>query len=807
MATTTFSFTGTTQNYTVPAGVFFLLLEAWGAQGGTSGAKTGGLGGYSKCLYPVTPGQVVYVYVGGQPADSSAGFNGGGASSAAKGGGGWSGFRLGSESNDPILIAAGGGGAGLVGTVGGNGGGLTGSAGTGTGAGGGASQTAGGSGGLVSASALQGAAGYGGGGGGGLFGGGGGYNPSNPTNSGSGGGGSSGFGPSAIGSTTTAGQRSGNGFAQITPNQPPSATGFSLTPSIVETNSSVVGSWTYADAESDPQTQYKFRYSPTGANTWTELAPVTSSSNTGAFSTAGLSVQVYDVQVAVSDGVAGFGAWSNTATLNVSNPVPQTVNAVSPGMRLSAPTGIIVGVGQAIFVVSAGLGLSGTGPGLAPSVGAVSPGMGMGMPLQGMGPGVAAPSPGIGLHNGGPLTIYWNGLFAAAGGLGMGATGPDLTIYIRPATPTYTVDEYRAKYFDPQVTVTRRVEILEANGSTLWEGGGTDPRLVTGAVSIDYTRDERRSLDLELSNFDKKLAHKPDGFWYDKFIRVYRGIQFYDKSGLRTHEVALGKFLMDQITYTRMPSTVKVTARDQTKKCLLSKFTQSVVFVAGTKITDIVSALAANAGCTDQIIPNSDEVLGTDTSFDRGVSRWEAMKQVADSFAYELFFDANGYLVMRKYLDPTTSPISYEFTTGLTGTLIDWTEVADDTQLFNHVSVGGKDPNDIPIIADAYNTDPNSPTNIDTIGDRVYTFDSDMITTLAQAQELADSLLAVNGLEEFTINLSSLVAPWLEVGEIIKCTRPDLDPSEPDRFLLTQLGIPLGLEPMSATGRRILIAS
>ena len=59
-ATTTFSYTGGEQTYTVPSGVTGVSVVAYGAQGG----GTGGLGGRTSASITVTPGQVLRVYRG-----------------------------------------------------------------------------------------------------------------------------------------------------------------------------------------------------------------------------------------------------------------------------------------------------------------------------------------------------------------------------------------------------------------------------------------------------------------------------------------------------------------------------------------------------------------------------------------------------------------------------------------------------------------------------------------------------------------------------------------------------------------------
>jgi hypothetical protein len=117
----TFNFTGQVQEYIVPPGVTSIEIETWGAQGanGTGGNSpgNGGLGGYAKGTLTVTPGETLYLQVGGQN-----GYNGGGAAGIhigsgaqtfAGNGGGSSDIRQGGTAlSNRVLIAAGGGGGG-----------------------------------------------------------------------------------------------------------------------------------------------------------------------------------------------------------------------------------------------------------------------------------------------------------------------------------------------------------------------------------------------------------------------------------------------------------------------------------------------------------------------------------------------------------------------------------------------------------------------------------------------------------------------------------------------------------------------
>jgi hypothetical protein len=242
--TQTFNFTGAAQTFTVPAGVTQVTVDAFGAQGGQAQDGTaGGLGGEAMATIAVTPGEVLQVNVGGQPATGNpapGGFNGGGPSGTATGGifnngggggGGASDVRQGGTGLGDRAVIAGGGGGG-----GGSAGPCTGGGGGGTGgddgspcsnlqgrggtqsSGGAAGANGGGAGASGTGGSGQDQSGgtgthSGGGGGGGLFGGGGGSG-GQPEDSAGAGGGGSGFTQSGTGMTN--GVRSGSGLITIT---------------------------------------------------------------------------------------------------------------------------------------------------------------------------------------------------------------------------------------------------------------------------------------------------------------------------------------------------------------------------------------------------------------------------------------------------------------------------------------------------------------------------------------------------------------------------------------------------------------
>lgn len=123
----TFTYTGAIQQFIVPNRVTTIQVNAIGAKGGTGArGQNGGAGANITTTINVTPGQVLYIVVGGFPGQSATakygfGGNGGTGTNYGGAGGGLSGiFNTGSPSNASALVIAGGGGGGAGNALGDN---------------------------------------------------------------------------------------------------------------------------------------------------------------------------------------------------------------------------------------------------------------------------------------------------------------------------------------------------------------------------------------------------------------------------------------------------------------------------------------------------------------------------------------------------------------------------------------------------------------------------------------------------------------------------------------------------------------
>lgn len=275
---------------------------------------------------------------------------------------------------------------------------------------------------------------------------------------------------------------------------------------------------------------------------------------------------------------------------------------------------------------------------------------------------------------------------------------------------------------------------------------------------------------------------------------------------LETWEAQIGEFLADGIQDTAdLNDRLKIVGRDMAKKCLNSKFSKSTTFVKTQPIEEVIKAVASNAGITKLAVPTTGKALGKDMTWERDTSRWEVIKEVANANNYEVFFDAQGYLTMREFRDPLLTPPSLRLTTGEGGNLVSRGAKTSDSRLFNHIIVVGESSDSAvpPVYAEAVNDTPGSSSSRAEIGDRVQVITSALVADANQAKTLANSTLAVSALEEFELDFVCTLLPWVETGDIMEMEQSNDRYWGPDRYLISNLTLPLDLTPMSGNGKRV----
>lgn len=311
---------------------------------------------------------------------------------------------------------------------------------------------------------------------------------------------------------------------------------------------------------------------------------------------------------------------------------------------------------------------------------------------------------------------------------------------------------------------------------------------------------------------------------FNDSLFVYNGIDYKQDfidylssviSRADTYEVSpiweqqIGEFVIEGISDVSdvISGSIAVTARDYAKRCQLSKLTKATMFTKDTNIVDIIKSLAANSNIVKFKLPTSiTDTIGVDTTYERDQDRWTIMKEIAVANSCDIWFDNEGYLRLTPQNDPLLTPATLNLTTGRRGNLITRGRKTSDASLFNHVTVVGESTDSTAplVFGEAINDDPSSPASTVNLGERTKNYSSSLITTDLEAKNLADAMLSVAGLEEFELNFSSILFPWVEAGEILEMNDTFNNSNwAPARYLITSLSLPLDLSPMSGTGKRV----
>lgn len=374
--------------------------------------------------------------------------------------------------------------------------------------------------------------------------------------------------------------------------------------------------------------------------------------------------------------------------------------------------------------------------------------------------------------------------------------------------PVPSAPGWDALQSDPQARVYRAVDIVEADGVTPF---ALDVSIISGSVSVSYSRAERRTLDLTIDGVygGGTLNVGPGAIWYDKIVQVYRGI--YVEGDLPGALVApIGTFYLDSIDRPHFPNLIHLVGRDYTKGLLSAKFVEATTFTAAMTVAAAITGILVSGEIASYSLDAgaSAVTLGVDFAYEAGTDRWQAITDIASAHAFVPYFAPDGTFYLDPLVDPLTATSIYTFESGASGNLATFTRTSTDSEIYNDVLVTGQSPDRGPVCGRAENNEPTSPTRIKTIASpggltrRTLKYDSSLVTTDAQAAALALSMLKVSALESFNVDMGALNVPWLEVGYAVQFIPEDVG-TDPTDFLLTDLTIPMELGVMTATAKRI----
>ena len=285
-------------------------------------------------------------------------------------------------------------------------------------------------------------------------------------------------------------------------------------------------------------------------------------------------------------------------------------------------------------------------------------------------------------------------------------------------------------------------------------------------------------------------------------ITISRGLKLASGS---FEYVPLGVFSTDDATLERSTSgQVKWSGSDRSKKIQRAKFVDPFTIASGTLLatagTALIQSRFAGAPCN---FANVTETVTAQVVFEAGSSSdpWTQARKLFADYGYDLNFDGLGTARAIAVSDPSGSTPVFDFGSGSTNLALSAETSGSLEKTYNGVIATGEGTGvSVPVRAEVYDTDPNSPTYyLGGFGKVPLFFSSPLLTTIAIAQNAATFLLA--GLKGKTETLSwpSIVNPALEPLDSVLVTVKGTT----FRLVIDQLTIPLqASEAMTAMGRQ-----
>lgn len=370
--------------------------------------------------------------------------------------------------------------------------------------------------------------------------------------------------------------------------------------------------------------------------------------------------------------------------------------------------------------------------------------------------------------------------------------------------------------------ITSKVSLLDTDfnqieGGELYGADITDKAndisnlIADGNIDVDTTRGTRRTAELTILNptaeFTPALEDfQPDGPWVGKIylnrvVRIYRGLYV----GRQPLYVPVGTFLIDacDVEVQQNMSQVVLTMSDMWKKLTKSYFARPVSYPAGTTYNLIIAEFLNAAGGDQPLAPNldnlnnratEDKTLGSAIKFEQGDSRGDKLKELAQKWDIDVYFDPLGRFVSQDRLDakdkaPVFEPGFYS-SPDRDGMLLSIKRSFTDDNLYNHVIVIGTGDQKNVVRVQRRDDDPRSKTNIDRIGDRVFLVESDKIKTEDQANKALDRAWKLRFQIGETIDLETICNPALEGDDVIRITERNFAKVDAT-YRLARFSIPL----------------
>ena len=308
--------------------------------------------------------------------------------------------------------------------------------------------------------------------------------------------------------------------------------------------------------------------------------------------------------------------------------------------------------------------------------------------------------------------------------------------------------------------------------------------VVEGSVTVDRTQAVRRQMQsVKVVDPTGTLIPKAatDLFMpYGNEVQLWRGA--LDPETGTSVLFSLGIFGISDavVTDTGADWSVTLSGYDRAQHLQRLAWTKPFAIPAGTNyaaaIASVVNAKAPGyyvLSLAQTVMTTPAMVLGASLSGDP----WSDIQSMAQSIGAEAYFDVDGILVLRPIPDPSVNAPVWSYAEGAQAVMTQLQRTLSNTDNGtanpSHVVVTGENTtNTVPVRADAYDTNPASPTYyLGPYGDVPMVVQSPLVTTTAQAQAMASALLMEYSGATDGVQLDIVPNPSHEAGDVVTIQR------------------------------------
>lgn len=297
--------------------------------------------------------------------------------------------------------------------------------------------------------------------------------------------------------------------------------------------------------------------------------------------------------------------------------------------------------------------------------------------------------------------------------------------------------------------------------------------LVSGYVSMDDVA-VRRECHFTLVDADGVLTPAsardllaPKG----TEMRIHRGL-FTGETADGYEWVPLGVFgiVEPEVRAHSDGTVIEVKGFDRVDTVRDRKFINPWVVTNGTFIHTAIADIVTSRLSVPVRVTSTAPHMVPESVFDRYSDPWDAVRELAESAGYMAYFDQLGSLVIGPEEPQVTG---YRYEPGPDSMLMTSARKFDKSKTYSGVVVRGEHPDKTPVRVEKWDLDPKSPTySLGPFGQRPYGYYSNLVTTTAQAQAVADSLFprVTRITQECTITV--LGHPGHDIGDVIEIVDP-----------------------------------